>query len=430
MKNRFVVFGLFIILLLNIHLSAFASSEKPDLYATSAALIDLSNEHYLFKSNIQEPIAPGGLVKLMTAIVAIEHISDTSATITVSADAISSYDYSFGNMGILANEDITYEDLLHGLLIYDAGDAAEVLASTVVRSREKFIIEMNNKAVEIGALNTKFTNPTGFPDKNQYSTVEDLYKITKYAMANPYLRDIMGKARYEMAPTNKYSKNRYLDNKNKFMSATSTDKYYTTRAKGVKNSYIDDDNCSLILNYETDSVKFLTIVCESIYDGELNHAYEDTKKLLDYGLNYYSSVKIINEGDILAEVELTNAKNTDRLLLEATKDIYVNLPANYNPDKLETKVKLNEKIKAPLVKGQKLGEITILYDGEVYASEELLCPSEIKSNHLKGIFKKVASFLTSPILLVSLGIMLIIFVWSILIFNKKKTYKLDKKINK
>lgn len=407
-----------------------AASSEPDLNASAAALIDLSNGHFLYEANIDQSVAPGGLVKIMTAIVAMEYISDKSATITVNPDSIASYDYSFGNMGILANEELSYEDLLHGLLIYDAGDAAEVLASTVVRSREKFIKEMNNKAVEIGALNTKFTNPTGFPDKNQYSTVEDLYKITKYAMANPYLKEVMSKARYEMGPTNRYGKNRYLDNKNKFMSATTTDKYYTTRAKGVKNSYIDDNNCSLILNYETESVKFLTIVCESVYDGELNHAYEDTKKLLDYGLNYYSSVKVITEGDILAEVELTNARNTDRLLLEAKKDIYVNLPGKYNPDKLETIVKLNDKIKAPLAKGEKLGEITIIYDDEIYAKEELLCPSEIKSNNIKGIFKKIASILTSPILLVAMGIMLIIFVWSILIFNKKKTYKIDKKINK
>ena len=237
-----------------------AASSEPELNASAAALIDLTNEHFLYESNIDQAIEPGGLVKLMTAIIAMEHISDKSATITVSADSIDSYDYSFGNMGILANENLTYEDLIHGLLLYDAGDAAEVLASTVVRSRDKFINEMNNKAVEIGALNTKFTNPTGFPEKNQYSTVEDLYKITKYAISKPYFAEIVEKSRYEMSPTNKYSEYRYLDNKNKFMNVSTTDKYFTSKAKGVKTSYIDDNNCGLILHYENDNLNLLELL--------------------------------------------------------------------------------------------------------------------------------------------------------------------------
>lgn len=430
MKGKIISLILILISVLSINISVFAKVGEPELTTASAALIDLSNGHYLYESNIDETIVPGGLVKLMTAIVACEHITDTSASVTATAELLSSYDYDFGNMGILPGETLTYNDLINGMLIYDAGDAAEVVAANVLSSREKFIKEMNNKAVEIGALNTKFTNPTGIPDKNQYSTIDDLYKITKYAMSNSYLKEVMGKSRYEMPPTNKYNSTRYLDNKNKYMSATVTDKYYSTRAKGIKTSYVDDKNCSLILHYETDTLNLLSIVCESDYDGETNHAYEDTQKLLNYGFDFYSNTRVITEGDILAEVNLINAKGTDRLLVEATEDLYVNLPAGYNPNKLKTNIKLHSDIKAPIKKGQKLGEITVVYDGEVYAKEPLLSPQEIESNILKGIFKRVGAFLTSPILLVSMGLMLIIFVWSVLIFNKKKTYKIDKKIDK
>ncbi len=428
MKKRILVSFMILCVITNIFTLSFAKTKKPNLKADAALMIDLDTGRYLYKLNESQKIQPGGLVKIMTAIVALEHISDTKKSVTADVNVLASYDYSFGHMGILANEKLTYDNLICGMLVYDAGDAAEVLSSTVMNSRDKFIKEMNKKAVDIGALNTKFTNPTGFPDKNQYSTVEDIYKITKYAMEIPYIQEAVGKSRYEMSPTNKYTEYRYLDNKNKFLSTSTTDKYYTSKAKGVKTSYIDDDNCSLIVQYETDSIKLMTIVAGSPYDGVDNHSYNDTSKLIQYGLNYYTSVKVVSEGEIFEEVELQNGRGEDRILLEAKDDVFINLPMDYDEDDLERKVTLKENISAPISKGQVLGTVKIMYKGDEYVSIELKSPKEIKANNIKGIFKKVWIVLTSPVLLVSMGLILIVVVWSILIFNKKKVYKVkDKK---
>lgn len=425
MKKK-LFFVLTIIIALNSLIINVHAKNTPMLKADSALLIDTNTGKYLYKDNINQKISPGGFTKIMTAIIAIECMVDKSETVVADGNTLAQYDYSFGHMGILAGEMLTLENLINGMLIYDAGDAAEVIADYSMSSRDEFINEMNDKAVEIGALNTKFTNPTGFPDKKQYSTVEDIYKITKYAMELDYFREVVKKYRYEMEPTNKYTQKRYLDNKNKFLSTTTTDKYYTSRAKGVKTSYIDDSNCGIILQYETDKIKLMSIVTGAPYDGNVNHAYEDTKNLIDFGLNYYTSVKVVSEGDIMAEVELDNAKNTDRILLEATEDIYVNLPKDYNEDNLETKVVLEKNIKAPITKGKVLGSVTVVYNGEDYISAPLTSPLEIEANNLKGVFKKTWKFISSPSLLVTLGILLIILVWCTLIFNKKKEYKIDR----
>ena len=408
-------------------ITTFASKDKPDTVSNNLLLADSKTGKYLYKENINEKISPGGFTKIMTAIIAIENMVEETETVGVDASTVENYDYSFGHMGILPGEVLTLEDLINGMLLYDAGDAAEAIAAYSTGSRSDFISKMNSKAVEIGALNTKFTNPTGFPDKKQYSTVEDIYKITKYAMGLEYFRDVVKKYRHEIEPTNKYRQKRYLDNKNKFQNTSSTDKYYTSRAKGIKTSYIDDTNCGVILLYETEKLELISIVASAPYDGILNYAYEDTRSLIDYGLNYYTNVKVISENDILAEVELNNAKDTDRILLEATDDVYINLPKNYDEEKLETKVVLEDKIKAPISKGKILGSVTVLYDGEEYISAALTSPNEIKADNLKGFFKKIISILTYPPLLVGLGILLIIVVWSTLIFNRKKTYKIDKK---
>lgn len=400
---------------------------KPRLTTETALLADIKTDKFLYKDNINEKIQPGGFTKIMTAIIAIESMVDKNETVVADGDTLAKYDYSFGHMGILAGEILTLDNLINGMLIYDAGDAAEVIASYSFDSRSEFISKMNSKAVEIGALNTKFTNPTGFPDKKQYSTVEDIYKITKYAMSLDYFSEVVKKYRYEMDATNKYKQKRYLDNKNKFLSTTTTDKYYTSRAKGIKSSYIDDNNCGVILLYETDKIQLMSIVTGASYDGVTNYAYDDTNKLIDFGLNYYTSVKVISENDILAEVELDNAKDTDRILLEATEDVYINLPKEYDEEKLETKIVLENNIKAPISKGKILGSVTVMYDGDEYISASLTSPIEIKANNFKGFFRKIWSVLTSPALLVGLGILLIIIVWSMLIFSKKKTYKIDRK---
>lgn len=427
MKKVFVVLLLVVIAFSS--LNVYAENNPKDLQSKNVLLADASTGKLLYSKGIDTKIQPGGFTKIMTAIIAIENMLDSEETVVADGEILSQYDYNFGHMGILPGEILTLENLINGMLIYDAGDAAELIASYSADSRSDFIKKMNSKAVEIGALNTKFTNPTGFPDKKQYTTVEDIYKITRYAMKLEYFRDVVKKPRYEMKPTNKYRQNRYLDNKNKFLSATSTDKYYTVRAKGVKTSYIDDKKCGVILFYETDKISMISIVANSKVKDEINHSYEDTKKLINFGLEFYESVKVISAGDILAEVELTNGKGHDRILLEANEDVHVNLPKDYDEDKLETRVILENKIKAPIKKGKILGSATVYYDGEEYISSSLTSPIEVKANYVKGFFSAIWKVISAPALLIVLGILLIIAVWAILLFNnkKKKTYKFDKR---
>ncbi len=412
-----------LILTLNIYAYADSAVGKPSIRSGEALFIDNSSGKRLFEHNSDKKIAPGGFAKIMTAVVAIENMVESDETVVASGDTLAAYDYSFGNMGILAGETLKIGDLLYGMMLYDAGDAAEVIASYSLESRSKFIKAMNEKAVSLGALNTKFTNPSGYPDEKQYTTLDDMYKITKYAMSLPQFAEIVNTGMHEIAPTNKYRETRYLPNSNKFITRYSSDKYYTSKATGVKTSYVNDKNCGLILTYEDKNASFTCLVANSPYDGELNYSYEDAKALLKYGLNYYKAVKVISKGDVLAEVELGNGKGVDRILLEAPEDLSVNLPSDYDEKKVKIKTKTEDKIKAPITKGQALGVVKVTYGGEEYASLVLTSPQAVEADNLKGIYKSIMRVLSSPTLLVTLGILLIIFVWSTLIFNRKKQTK-------
>lgn len=413
-----------------LYICVYAQSEKPEIKAGAAMLVDNASGKTLFKSNADAKIAPGGFTKIMTAIIAIENMADENEAVVADAGVLAAYDYSFGNMGILAGEALSLSDLIYGMLLYDAGDAAEVISSYTFESRSKFIKAMNERAVALGALNTKFTNPSGYPDKGQYTTLEDMYKITKYAMSLPLFAAAADTGMHQIPPTNKYRETRYLPNSNKFITRYSSDKYYTSKASGVKTSYIDDSKCGVILQYDDDNTSFTCLVADAPYDGQTNYSYEDARALLRYGLNYYTAVKVVSKGDILAEVELNNGKNVDRILLEALDDLYVNLPKDYDEKKLKLKAKTEDNIKAPISKGQALGVAEVLYDKERYASLVLTAPQSVEADNFKGIMRKILSVLSSPVLLVSLGLLLIVFVWSTLIFNHRKQKRVRKNKNR
>ena len=148
MKKIFSAIIIFSLIFSIININVYAKANKPDVTSDKVMIVDNASGKYLYKKNIDKKTQPGGFTKIMTAIIAIENMSSEDESIVAKADTLASYDYSFGNMGILAGESLTLKDLLYGMLLYDAGDAAEVIADYSLNSREDFIKAMNKKAVE------------------------------------------------------------------------------------------------------------------------------------------------------------------------------------------------------------------------------------------------------------------------------------------
>ena len=120
-------------------------------------------------------------------------------------------------------------------------------------------------------------------------------------------------------------------------------------------------------------------------------------------------------------------RQVDLVHYNGRKDIF-KVGQKYNAEQLKNILK--DETKPILVsvdeKDEVLGSVNILYDSEKYISFNLYAPNDVKADNLKGLWKNIWSFISSPTLLVIMGIILIIAVWSILIFNKKKVYKVDK----
>lgn len=159
---------------------------KPHINAAAAIVYDPRSSVVLFEKNADTSLPPASTTKIVTAMVALQNYQ-LEKTIQVDGAKIDGQ-----KMKLIEGEQISIKNLLDGLLIFSANDAAEVLAGNFSGGREKFVEEMNKIVADLRLSNTHFTNPSGLFEDNHFSTTRDLAKITVYAMRNPVLARVVG----------------------------------------------------------------------------------------------------------------------------------------------------------------------------------------------------------------------------------------------
>ncbi len=181
--------------LTNLNLSQYISVFDDDDYASKYIyIIDRENKNVEYEKNAKSRAYPASLTKIMTTIVALEHISDLSAIAPVDVETYREMVANNASMaGFYGNEAVTYRDLLYGTILSSAGEAANSLAVYVGGDIETFVGMMNDKAAELGMKDTHFTNAEGLHNKEQYTTAYDMALLLDYALDNGHFRAIFTK---------------------------------------------------------------------------------------------------------------------------------------------------------------------------------------------------------------------------------------------
>ena len=178
--------------------NAHAAQAKPTVYAHSYTVMDANSGKIIISEQENKRIYPASTIKLLTAIVAIENCS-LYKRITVKKSTLNKVDVETTTAGLKPGYAYTLEELLNMLLVYSAGDAAEIIAESVGGTRENFVDMMNIRAKELGMNDSYFDNPVGMDwhkNANIYSTSSDIAKLTRYAMTNDTIRAIVKKPQY------------------------------------------------------------------------------------------------------------------------------------------------------------------------------------------------------------------------------------------
>lgn len=174
-----------------------------DLHSQNAILINLNDQTILMEKHSKEIIFPASLTKIMTALVAIENISDLKKRISLPESMFSDlYTANASMAGFLPNEKVAAIDLLYGTMLPSGAEASIGLANEIAGSETAFVHLMNEKAKQLGMKDTHFTNATGLHHRDHYSSVKDISVLLEYALKNQTFRTIFTAERYSTSPSN------------------------------------------------------------------------------------------------------------------------------------------------------------------------------------------------------------------------------------
>lgn len=341
--------------------------------ATTAIVQDYLSKEILFEKNADHTIYPASMTKIMTAIVAFDLIKSGNIKLTdkflISEKAWRLSKPGNSSMFIMLNDEITVENLLMGIIIVSGNDACVALAEGIAGSEEAFASLMNLKAVEIGMINTNFTNASGLNDPNNYSTVRDILKMSNYLISNypeyyeyfkilDFTWDRTGGNSITQPNTNN------LLNKNKMVD-------------GIKTGYLSIEKYSLASSILMNNRRIIAV--GSGFNTKKERSSE-SNKLLNYGLAKFDTIKIAKKNEVFEEldvwlgtkkrVKVYTEKNVYKTILKIeslNKQKYINAKINYKGP-----------VVAPIKKGDILGKLNIFYKDELIQTHDLLAYENIE----------------------------------------------------
>jgi D-alanyl-D-alanine carboxypeptidase (penicillin-binding protein 5/6) len=349
------------------------SLEKSDLVAEAAILINEDTGQVIFEKNANIPMFPASTTKILTALIILEDC-DLDAEVTID-EKVPFVDGS--GIALETGEVLTVDQLLHAMLMVSANDAAEALAKFHSGTIEAFAQVMNERAAELGALNSNFENPHGLPNENHVSTAYDLAMIAKAAMEIPHFREIVMTPRYTIPANLVKTEERVLNHSNKFIPGVpgSSDKISVrgeTVTKGydlmtgIKSGYTTIARHCFVGAIEKDGRRYISAILKS----EGVNMYIDTRNLLDYGLYSVSSYMLYEENEIVTTLTLNNARQTT-VNLHPDHAMSVDLDYQTSADALVKEVTTTDNPALPIAKGEILGQI------KYYLGDKVLCEANL-----------------------------------------------------
>lgn len=346
--------------LLSFAISLGARPLEVDVSARSAVLMNADTGAVLFEKKAYDRGYPASTTKVATALYVLQREGNLARTTVVTADCLkvqppkgdSPHPYwleSDGTvMGLKKGEVVSFDALLHGLMLVSGNDAANVLAETLSGSVSKFVEEMNGYLATIGCRGTKFQNPHGLTHPDHYSTAYDMAVITKEALKIQKFREIVSTLCYVKPKTNKQPSSE-LKLTNPFLKPKS--KYYYSKAIGVKTGYTAAAQYPFVSAAVHEGRTLIAVVlgCE-----QSSHRFEDAKRLFETAFNEKKEKRRLIGPEHVFSKEM--ATTTVPLKASSPKGIAIEYFPSEEP---ECKAALHWDVKFPVKKGQKVGEIHI-----------------------------------------------------------------------
>ena len=335
----------------------------------------------LFEKEADEQIYPASLTKIMTSIVAFDLIKkgETSLDelIIVSEKAWRMSQSGYSSMFIMLNDKITVEDLLKGIIIISGNDACVALAEGLSGTEQDFVILMNEKAYEIGLENTNFNNSSGINDPDNYSTVRDLLKMSRYLIKNypefyTYFKELSFTwDRTGGEPITQGNRNPLL--------------YKNIGVDGIKTGFLTVEQYSLASSLNTGQRRINAVA--SGFKTK-NSRSRESIKILNWALRKFDTIKVAKKDEVISTLDVWQGKK-NKIDVFPSENLYITVPKRKKKT-IKAIVEYNSPLKTPILKGDKLGLLKIYVSNQLTNEIDLLATEDIKrANVFSRLFKSL-----------------------------------------
>lgn len=330
----------------------------PEIVAKGAILMDADTGAIIYEKDAYSQYYPASITKIMTCLLAIENLSfEDEITFTENVFATLPWDASL--LGVQKGEVLTVKDCLYGLMLRSGNEVAVALAIAVSGSEEEFGKLMTERAKEMGALNTVFTNSSGLYQDTHITTPYDMAVITREALKNGTFAEVFCTSIYEMSATNMNEPYTIYHTHN--MLVNGREQYYQY-AKGGKTGYEDLAKRTLVTYAQKDGLSLISVV---MFD-ENDSYYPDTEKLLDYGFTNFKKVRVIDGEDRFGSGSFVSIPDTD----------YLTIPNDVNVTDLQYETIYNEDNS-----DGNIAQIKYYYDGHFLGESKLTFVEQEETNN-------------------------------------------------
>lgn len=336
--------------------AAIAQAPQFETPAPIAYLVDLSSGAVLYSKNAGKRIPPASMAKMMTTEVAFELIDRGELALdkqcTVRPETWREWHSKGSTMFLSANEQVSVENLLHGIVTLSGNDASVVLAECIAGTEQAFVQQMNLLADQLGLDNSKFCNPVGWPDEGcTYVTARDLAELARASIErHPKLyKQFYGQTEFSWGKTLGSGQAITQGNRNPILGKV-------PGADGLKTGHTEEAGYGFTGSAEQNGRRLIEVVAGL---DSWNARVEESTRLMHWGFNAWQSKPLLKAGEQVATAKVQMGGESE-VPLVAPRDLAVTLPAGLSlARQMQVKIRYDGPLKAPIKKGQQVAQLVV-----------------------------------------------------------------------
>lgn len=407
------------------------SGNPPVIKSQYSVLMDQLTGRILFEKDMHARAYPASLTKILTALLILENL-DMKETYSV-GEEIKNVQTDASDAGLVVGDKLSGQDLIWAMMLPSGNDAAYTAAVSIARKKSGnasmdvqeavryFAGMMNERAHQIGANESNFVNPDGYPDDNHYSTAYDMALISSEALKNDFFREVVGT--YSYAVSNSITLKLSYGNKqgvwlNRNLLINEKSKYYYKYAKGIKTGHTSSAGFCLASYAVNGDRTFVSIVLKG--DSEETRC-KDTIALFDYGFANYKYHTLMKKGNIVSSALVVRKYFGDSVETDIQEyGDYTGIFSDKEVSDIKKSIEWDKSIlmpegsdttqfrlRGPMSAGQVVGKVRYVLDGKVLAESKLIASQDALKGDFTGSIVGIIDFVLKYSFLV-LGVVVVV----------------------